>query len=110
KKVAALLIPATLTAVFAGITEPLEFTFLFIAPALFALHAILGATMVTLMHAFGLVSGTMGGGLIEIAATNWIPLFSNHWDVYIAEIVIGVIFIFIYYYVFKYLIVKFDIA
>ncbi|TFJ91409.1 alpha-glucoside-specific PTS transporter subunit IIBC [Lentibacillus salicampi] len=109
KKVAALLIPAALTAVFAGITEPLEFTFLFIAPALFALHAVLGATMVTIMHGFGLVSGTMGGGLIEIAATNWIPLFGNHWTVYLSQIIIGIIFVFIYYYLFKYLIVKFDI-
>ncbi|MBB5175041.1 alpha-glucoside-specific PTS transporter subunit IIBC [Texcoconibacillus texcoconensis] len=108
KKVGSLLLAATLTAVFAGITEPLEFTFLFIAPYLFALHAVLGATMVTIMHAFGLV-GNLGGGLIEIAATNWIPLFSNHWDVYIAQFVIGTMFIFIYYYLFKFLILKFDI-
>ena len=54
-KVAALLIPATLTAVVAGITEPLEFTFLFIAPFLFVLHALLAATMDTLMYGFGVV-------------------------------------------------------
>src|SRR5699024_7724630 len=82
KKVGALLLAATLTAVFVGITEPLEFTFLFIAPYLFAIHALLGATMVTIMYAFGLVSGNMGGGLIEIAATNWVPLMGNHWGVY----------------------------
>src|SRR5699024_11040082 len=108
KKVGALLLAATLTAVFAGITEPLEFTFIFIAPPLFLIHAILGATMVTIMHSFGLV-GNLGGGLIEIAATNWIPLFGNHWDVYLAQIIIGIIFIFIYYYLFKFLILKFDI-
>ena len=44
-KVVALLIPATLTAVVAGITEPLEFTFLFIAPFLFVLHALLAAKL-----------------------------------------------------------------
>ncbi|WP_186824939.1 PTS transporter subunit EIIC, partial [Klebsiella pneumoniae] len=43
-KVAGLLIPATLTAVLVGITEPLEFTFLFISPLLFAVHAVLAAT------------------------------------------------------------------
>lgn len=59
KKVAALLIPATLTAVVVGITEPLEFTFLFIAPYLFVLHAVLAASMDTLMYAFGVV-GNMG--------------------------------------------------
>ena len=56
---AALLIPATLTAVVVGITEPLEFTFLFIAPYLFVLHAVLAASMDTLMYAFGVV-GNMG--------------------------------------------------
>ena len=51
--------------------------------------------MVTIMHAFGLV-GNLGGGLIEIAATNWVPLFGNHWSIYIAQFIIGFIFIFIY--------------
>ena len=49
-KVAGLLIPATLTAVLVGITEPLEFTFLFISPLLFAVHAVLAATMATVMY------------------------------------------------------------
>ncbi|MGU3343990.1 alpha-glucoside-specific PTS transporter subunit IIBC [Staphylococcus succinus] len=108
KEVGALLIAATLTAVFAGITEPLEFTFIFVAPFLFLIHAILGATMVTIMNAFGLV-GNLGGGFIEIAATNWIPLFGTHWGTYIAQFVIGILFIFIYYYLFKWIILKFDI-
>ncbi|MFP3636969.1 PTS transporter subunit EIIC, partial [Bacillus sp. SIMBA_033] len=55
KKVLALVLPATLTAVFAGITEPLEFTFLFLAPYLFVIHALLGATMVRIMNMFGVV-------------------------------------------------------
>lgn len=108
KEVGALLIAATLTAVFAGITEPLEFTFIFIAPFLFLIHALLGATMVTIMHAFGLVIN-LGGGLIEIAATNWVPLFGNHWSIYIAQFIIGFIFIFIYYFLFRFIILKFDI-
>lgn len=58
-KVAGLLIPATLTAVLVGITEPLEFTFLFISPLLFAIHAVLAATMATVMYTFGVV-GNMG--------------------------------------------------
>ena len=59
-KVAGLLIPATLTAMLVGITEPLEFTFLFISPLLFAIHALLAATMATVMYLFGVV-GNMGG-------------------------------------------------
>ncbi|MBW9309874.1 hypothetical protein FA039_26070 [Escherichia coli] len=63
-KVAGLLIPATLTAMLVGITEPLEFTFLFISPLLFAVHAVLAASMSTVMYLFGVV-GNMGGGLID---------------------------------------------
>jgi PTS system arbutin-like IIC component len=69
KKVLALVLPVTLTAIFAGITEPLEFTFLFIAPYLFVIHALLGATMITVMNMFGVV-GLINGGLIEIASFN----------------------------------------
>lgn len=108
KKMLALVLPATATAVFAGITEPLEFTFLFIAPYLFLIHAILGATMIVIMNMFGVV-GLMGGGLIDIAAINWIPLAANHGDVYVTQIIIGLIFMAIYFIVFKFLIEKFDI-
>lgn len=108
KKVLALVLPVTLTAMFAGITEPLEFTFLFIAPYLFALHALLGATMVTIMNMFGVV-GMMGGGMIEIASFNWIPLFSNHGSVFITQIIIGLVFVAVYFVLFRWLIVKFDV-
>lgn len=105
---AALLIPATLTAVVAGITEPLEFTFLFIAPYLFVLHALLAATMDTIMYGFGLV-GNMGGGVLDFLATNWIPLGKEHWMTYVIQVVIGLIFVGIYYVLFRFLILKFDI-
>lgn len=61
KLVAGLLIPVTLTAIVAGITEPIEFTFLFISPFLFAVHAVLAATMSTVMYMAGVV-GNMGAG------------------------------------------------
>ncbi|WP_067841998.1 alpha-glucoside-specific PTS transporter subunit IIBC [Amphibacillus sediminis] len=107
KKVAALVIPATLTAVLAGITEPLEFTFLFVAPVLFFVHAILAATMAATMYTFGVV-GDMGGGLIEIASKNWIPLFGSHGGTYLVQIGIGLIFTAIYFFVFRFLILKFN--
>lgn len=47
KQVLALLIPAALTAILTGITEPFEFTFLFVAPALFVINALISATMNT---------------------------------------------------------------
>ncbi|MDT9694154.1 PTS transporter subunit EIIC, partial [Streptomyces sp. P9(2023)] len=80
--------PATLTAVFVGITEPLEFTFLFIAPWLFAVHALLAGTMAMVMYMFGVV-GNMGGGLIEIVTGNWIPLLGSHTYMMVTQTAIG---------------------
>ena len=107
KKVLALLIPGVLTAVFAGITEPFDYTFLFIAPALFFVHAFLAATMATTMYIFGVV-GDMQGGLIEMIAKNWFPMGANHWQTYLIQVVIGLFFTGIYFVVFRYLILKFD--
>lgn len=107
KKTLALLIPITLTAIFCGVTEPIEFTFLFMAPVLFAVHAVLAATLATVMNLFGIV-GVFSGGAIEMASLNWIPLMANHWKQYLLMLVIGIIFIGIYYFVFTFLIEKFD--
>lgn len=108
KAVAALLIPIVFTAIISGITEPLEFTFLFIAPVLFAVHAFLAATMAATMYAFGVV-GSMGGGLLDFLFQNWIPMFKNHSGTVITQIVIGLIFTCIYFVLFKFLILKMDL-
>ncbi|HAS0713715.1 TPA: PTS transporter subunit EIIC [Enterobacter hormaechei subsp. steigerwaltii] len=103
-KVAGLLIPATLTAVLVGITEPLEFTFLFISPLLFAIHAVLAATMATVMYTFGVV-GNMGGGLLDqFLPQNWIPMFHNHASTVFTQIGIGLCFTALYFVVFRTLI------
>ena len=108
-KVAGLLVPATLTAVLVGITEPLEFTFLFISPLLFAVHAVLAATMATVMYAFGVV-GNMGGGLLDqFLPQNWIPMFHNHAATVFTQIGIGVCFTGIYFVVFKTLIARLNL-
>ena len=108
KTVAALLIPIVFTAVVSGITEPLEFTFLFIAPLLFAVHAFLAATMAATMYAFGVV-GNMGGGLLDFLFQNWLPMFKNHSVTVITQIVIGLIFTVIYFFVFRFLIQKMNL-
>ena len=107
KKVATLLIPATITAVLCGITEPLEFTFLFVAPLLYAVHAVLAATLSATLYFFGL-SGNFGGGLIDCFVQNWIPLFKYHAGTYIMQIIVGLCFTAIYFFVFRYLILKND--
>lgn len=107
KKVFALLLPITLTAIVCGVTEPIEFTFLFVAPMLFVVHAFLAATLATTMWLAGIV-GINSGGLIEIASLNLIPLMRNHWQQYLLELVIGLIFTAIWFVVFRFLILKFD--
>ena len=108
-KVAGLLIPATLTAVLVGITEPLEFTFLFISPLLFAIHAVLAATMATVMYTFGVV-GNMGGGLLDqFLPQNWIPMFHNHASTVFTQIGIGICFTGIYFVVFRTLIERLNL-
>jgi len=108
-KVAGLLIPATLTAMLVGITEPLEFTFLFISPVLFAVHAFLAATMATVMYMCGVV-GNMGGGLLDqFLPQNWIPMFHNHASMMFIQIGIGLAFTCIYFVVFRTLILRFNL-
>lgn len=107
KAIAGLLIPAMLTAVLCGITEPLEFTFLFVAPLLFAVHAFLAATLAAVSYSFGVV-GDFGSGLIENAVLNWIPLFRYHMSTYIIQFIIGFIFTGIYFATFRFLILHFD--
>lgn len=107
KKVLALCIPGVITAALCGITEPFDYTFLFLAPALFMVHAFLAATFATIQFACG-VSGDMGGGLIDIFAKNVIPMWQNHWMTYAIMLGIGLISIATYFFVFRFLILKFD--
>lgn len=64
KRIAGMLIPITITAMLTGVTEPVEFSFLFIAPLLFVAHALLGAILSVTLYTFGVV-GYQGGGLID---------------------------------------------
>lgn len=107
KKVAGLLIPVTISAVMCGVTEPIEYTFLFIAPPLFVVHAILAACLSTIMYFFGVI-GVFSGGAIEMASLNWIPLMANHWPAYLKMLIIGIVAIGVWYLVFTFLIEKFD--
>lgn len=108
KKLASLLIPITATAMLTGITEPIEFTFLFISPILFLIHSLLAATLSVTLYIFGVV-GYQGGGMIDYITYNWIPMLNNHAGMVVKHIVIGLIFFVIYYFIFRTLIVKMDI-
>ena len=103
-----LLIPITLTAIVCGVTEPIEFTFLFVAPLLFIVHAILAGILAMVMCALGVV-GVFSGGLIEMASLNFIPLMANHWPAYLTALVLGLCLTFIWFVVFRFLILKLDL-
>ncbi len=107
KELLALLIPITLTAILCGVTEPIEFTFLFIAPMLFVVHALLAATLSMCMYLAGIV-GVYSGGMIEMASLNWIPLMSTHWQQFVLQFGIGLCFTAVWFFVFRFMILKFD--
>ena len=101
-----LLLSAALTAMLTGITEPLEFTFLFVAPVLYVIHSIFAGCAYMLMHMLNVGVGmTFSGGLIDLtlfgimqgnAKTHWINIV---W--------VGLIYFAVYYFLFSFLI-KFD--
>ena len=105
--VGALLFSAALTAMITGITEPIEFTFIFVAPIFYAIHCVLAGISFMLMHIFHVTVGmTFSGGLIDLllfgvlqgnAKTNWIWI-----------VIVGIPYFFIYYFLFSTLIQKFD--
>lgn len=101
-KVKALMIAGVAASVVSGITEPLEFAFMFIAPALYLFHAIMGGISFMLMSAFGVIIGNTGGGLIDFFIWGVFQPGSNWYWV----LVIGPVFAIIYYYVFKWYFTK----
>ena len=101
-KVKALMIAGVAASVVSGITEPLEFAFMFIAPALYLFHAIMGGISFMLMSAFGVIIGNTGGGLIDFFIWGVFQPGSNWYWV----LVIGPVFAIIYYYAFKWYFTK----
>ncbi len=107
KIVGGLLLSAALTAMLTGITEPLEFTFLFVAPLMYGVHCVLAGLSFMLMHIFNVGVGmTFSGGIIDLtlfgilqgnAKTNWIWI-----------VLVGLVYAVIYYFVFYFLITKFN--
>ncbi len=108
KVVGALMFSAALTAFLTGITEPIEFSFLFVAPVLFAVHAIFAGLSFMVMHLLGVHIGmTFSGGLIDFLLFGVMPGRTPWWWV----IVIGLVFFTpLYYFGFRFIIRKFDLA
>ncbi|PAK55180.1 glucose-specific PTS transporter subunit IIBC [Paenibacillus sp. 7541] len=106
KYVAGIMGSAALTSFLTGITEPLEFAFLFVAPLLFAVHAVFAGLSFMTMHILGTKIGmTFSGGLIDFLIFGVVPNRTPWWNV----IIVGLILAAIYYFGFRFVIRKFNL-
>ncbi|MEC0332832.1 MULTISPECIES: glucose-specific PTS transporter subunit IIBC [Paenibacillus] len=106
KYVAGIMGSAALTSFLTGITEPLEFSFLFVAPVLFAVHCVFAGLSFMTMHLLGVKVGmTFSGGLIDYLIFGVIPNRTPWWYV----IIVGLILAVIYYFGFRFVIRKFNL-
>ncbi|MFF9900313.1 PTS transporter subunit EIIC [Streptomyces longispororuber] len=104
KVVGGMMLSLALTSFVTGITEPIEFAFMFIAPVLYVIHAVLTAVAMTVTWALGVHHGfTFSAGAIDYVL-NW-KFAEKPWMI----IPIGLVFAAVYYVVFRFAIVKFDI-
>ena len=101
----AILIPAALTSMLVGVTEPLEFSFLFVAPLLFVVHAVLTGIGMMLFSLLG-VHAIGANGIIDFVLYN-LPLGTTkaNWPMYIA---VGLTMSALYFLIFRFLILRFD--
>ena len=104
----AILSPAVVASVVCGVTEPLEFLFMFTHPGLFLLYAVLSSCLAMTMNFFGIV-GIFSGGLMEMAAFNFIPLMRTHAGAYLLALGIGLAFSLIFFVSFRALILVYDL-
>lgn len=108
KMVSGLLLSAALTSMITGITEPLEFTFLFVAPLLYGIHCVLAGLSYALMHFFGVGVGmTFSGGLIDLFLFG--VLQGNEKTNWVWVIIVGIFYFIIYYFLFSFLIKKLNL-
>ncbi|AYV72366.1 glucose-specific PTS transporter subunit IIBC [Bacillus sp. PK3-056] len=97
---------AALTSFLTGITEPLEFSFLFVAPILFGIHAVFAGLSFMTMHLLNVKVGmTFSGGLIDYVLFGLINPQTNAWII----IPVGLVFAVIYYFGFRFAIRKFNL-
>ena len=107
KTAGGLLLSAALTAFLTGITEPLEFTFIFVALPMYAVHCVLAGLSFMLMHILNVGVGmTFSGGLIDLVLFGAMQgNAKTHW---IWVVVVGAVYFVLYYLIFRFMISKFN--
>ena len=110
KIVGSLLVSAAFTAFLTGITEPLEFTFLFVAPVLYVVHCIMAGLSFFLMDILNVFIGmTFSGGLIDFTLFGILPAGAGVPTNWIRAILVGAGYAVVYYFLFKTLILKLNL-
>jgi len=105
-KVAGIMLAAAFAAFFTGITEPLEFSFMFVAPVLYVIHAVLTGISVFIAASMHWIAGFgFSAGLVDMVLSSRNPL-ATHWYMLIPQ---GLVFFVIYYVVFRFTIKKFNL-
>ncbi len=108
KVVGGLLLSAALTSMLTGITEPLEFTFIFVAPLMYGVHCVLAGLSYMLMHILNVGVGmTFSGGAIDL--TLFGILQGNEKTHWIWIIIVGLIYAVVYYFIFYFMITKLNL-
>ena len=110
KIVGSLLVSAAFTSFLTGITEPLEFTFLFVAPVLYVVHCIMAGLSFFLMDILNVFIGmTFSGGLIDFTLFGILPAGAGVPTNWIRAILVGAGYAVVYYFLFKTLILKLNL-
>lgn len=110
KLVGSLLISAAVTSMLTGITEPLEFTFLFVAPVLYGVHCLLAGLSFMLMDIFNVFVGmTFSGGLIDFTLFGLLPAGAGVPTRWFMIILVGLVYAVVYYFLFLFMIKKFNL-
>ncbi|CQQ41037.1 N-acetylglucosamine-specific PTS transporter subunit IIBC [Yersinia enterocolitica] len=105
-KVAGIMLAGAFAAFFTGITEPLEFSFMFVAPVLYFIHAVLTGISVFIAASMHWIAGFgFSAGLVDMVLSSRNPL-ATHWYMLIPQ---GLVFFAIYYVVFRFTIKKFNL-
>jgi len=105
-KVGGIMLAAAFAAFFTGITEPLEFSFMFVAPVLYVIHAVLTGISVFIAASMQWIAGFgFSAGLVDMVLSSRNPL-ATHWWMLIPQ---GIVFFALYYVVFRFTIQKFNL-
>ena len=105
-RVKALMLAGAVTSIVTGITEPLEFSFMFVSPILFLIHSLMTGISFMIMDLMQVIIGNVQGGLIDLVVFGVLNGSDTHWYY---TVLLGLIYVPVYYFSFRFLIQKLDL-